>query len=86
MKNLSLRGLDDETVRRLKLEARRAKKSVNSLVLDFVRRGVGVASGPGRRATYHDLDGLAGTWSRAETNRFLRTLSDFEKVDRDLWA
>lgn len=84
MKNLSLRGLDDETARLLKVEARRAKKSVNALVIDFVRRGVGVA--PGRRTVYHDLDSLAGTWSRAESGRFLRTLSDFEKVDRDLWS
>ena len=84
MKSISLRGIDDEIAQRLREEAQRQGTSVNALILQFVRKGVGLQTA--RRPVYHDLDALAGTWSVEEASAFLDSLSDFEQVDRGLWG
>lgn len=84
MKSISLRGIDDEIAQRLREEAQRQGTSVNALILQFVRKGVGLQAP--RRPVYHDLDVLAGTWSAEEASAFLDSLSDFEQVDRGLWG
>lgn len=85
MANVSLRGVDEKTAKRLKAEARRRGISVNALILQFVRQGVGLEKTEGRKEAYHDLDALAGTWDEDETSAFLKSLSDFEQVDQALW-
>lgn len=85
MKNLSLRGIDTETANRLKAEASRRGVSVNALVIELVRRGVGLRPRGARRPVHHDLDELAGTWKKREAAAFLGAISDFEKVDKSLW-
>lgn len=85
MPNLSLRGLDDKTAKRLKAEARRRGVSVNALILQLVRQGVGLEKPEMVRGPYHDLDTLAGTWDQEESAAFLEAVSDFEKVDEAMW-
>lgn len=85
MRNFSLRGIDEETARRLKGEARRKGLSVNALVLQLIRRGVGLERPPTRRPVHHDLDALAGTWDKKTATRFLKATSDFEAIDEELW-
>jgi hypothetical protein len=34
---------------------------------------------------YHDLDSLAGTWSRKEADEFLQTIDKFNQIDESLW-
>jgi len=85
MRNLSLRGLDDETAKQLKGEARRRGLSVNALVIQLIRRGVGLAKPESRKPIHHDLDALAGTWNKQETTRFLKTVADFGAIDEGLW-
>jgi plasmid stability protein len=86
MKSISLRGIDDEIAQRLREEAQRQGTSVNALILQFVRKGVGFQTTAPRRPVYHDLDALADTWSAEEASAFLDSLSDFEQVDRGLWG
>lgn len=85
MANISLRGLDENTALRLKDEARRRGLSVNALVLQLIRQGIGKRPTGPRRPIYHDLDVLAGTWSPEEAATFLKALSDFERVDDEVW-
>jgi hypothetical protein len=85
MKNISLRGIDEETSRHLKKEAARQRTSVNTLILGLVRQGMGLAKEPSRRPVHHDLDALAGTWSEEEAASFLNATKDFEEIDKDLW-
>ncbi|MGA9377690.1 MAG: hypothetical protein WBV73_02715 [Phormidium sp.] len=35
--------------------------------------------------TYHDLNFLAGTWTKEDEIEFSRNTSNFNKIDRDLW-
>ncbi len=56
---------------RLKEEADHRRVGMNALILQLVRKGVGLrAEGP-RRPLHHDLDHLAGTWSPEEADGFL---------------
>jgi hypothetical protein len=80
---LTLRGVDDETAVLLKAEAERRGSSVNSLVLQYVRKGLGIGKLP--RARYDDLDGFLGSWSREEAEAFLQSLTDFEVIDDEAW-
>ncbi len=85
MPNLSLRGLDDKTAKRLKAEARRRGMSVNALILQLIRQGMGLEKPERARGPYHDLDALAGTWDEEEGAAFLEAVSDFERVDEAMW-
>ncbi len=83
MANFSLRGIDDNVNQALKDKASRLGISVNALILNCIHKGIGV--GQSRRVRHHDLDRLAGTWSDAESNEFMATISEFETVDEELW-
>jgi len=85
MKTISVRGLDDQTAAKLKDEAKRKNLSVNALVLDLLRRGIGVKPASQRRAIHNDLDHLAGTWSDEEAREFQESTRSFEEVDKELW-
>ena len=85
MKNISVRGIDDETAARLKAEAARLGTSINALVVRLLRSGVGLHPEGPRIPEYHDLDCLAGTWSEEEYREFMDTQQDFSAVDEELW-
>lgn len=79
---LTLRGMDDRLATALRDEAHRRKTSMNALVLELVRQGLGLSE---RRSQNHDLDGLAGTWSGAEVAEFAEAIIDLEQIDDALW-
>jgi plasmid stability protein len=85
MKNISVRGIDDETASRLKAEAARQATSVNALVVRLLRRGVGLRPEGPRIPVHHDLDRLAGTWSEEDYREFMDTQRDFSAIDDELW-
>ena len=85
MKNISVRGLDDETVSRLKAEAVRRGMSVNALAVRLLRTGVGLRPEGPRIPKHHDLDRLAGTWSEEEYREFIESQRDFSAIDEELW-
>ena len=65
-KNLSVRGLEDDTLETLKGLAHKEGSSVNALVLRLIEQGIGKRPGkPGKRR-YDDLDALAGAWTGDE--------------------
>lgn len=85
MATLSIRGLDDETAQLLKEAAQKAGASVNALVLELIRCGLGLEQGRGRLGRYRDLDHLAATWSEDEAGAFAAATAAFEEVDEELW-
>lgn len=85
MANFSLRGVDDATTSRLKVEAGRQGISINAFLLRLIRQQLDLSAPRAVRREYHDLDHLAGTWSAEETNGFLKAVADFNAVDRELW-
>jgi len=83
--NLSVRGVDDEAMARIKASALRRGLSVNAYLVDLIRRDAGLGSGQTRRTAHTDLDHLAGTWSDEDAAAFAATQGDFETIDEYLW-
>ena len=84
MANLSIRGVDDLALARLKTAARRQGQSLNAYLIGLINRDTGVAGGEAR-PRYDDLDHLAGTWSAEDFEAFAAAQADFERIDEGLW-
>jgi len=84
MATMSIRGLDDKALSRLKRQAEREGSSLNSLVVRLLQdTGAPIQSNALRK--FDDLDHLAGTWSADEASEFERNTSPFAEVDASLW-
>jgi hypothetical protein len=80
MANVLLRGLDAATLSRLRSDARRRGISVNRLIVETLQRAHAGSE------TFHDLDALAGRWSKSEAERFAAAVAPFSEIDSALWA
>ncbi len=79
---LTLRGIDPALRSALVAEATRLGISLNALILQLLRGSLGLSSD---QQLTHDLDALAGSWSRQDAEEFLAAIQDFEEVDPSLW-
>jgi len=84
MASMSIRGLDDQVLIRLKNQAAQEGSSLNSLALRLLQ-GAGAAIQPDALKKFDDLDALAGTWSDEEAQAFERNTAAFVEVDAALW-
>lgn len=64
----------------LRRKAQREAKSLNTVALEALTIGSGVADQP---AQFHDLDSLAGTWQ--EDPAFNQAVAAQDQVDEQLW-
>ena len=83
--NITIQDLDDTTVKWISEEAERRGISVESLVVELIRKGINTDQETSPLQTYYDLDSLAGTWSEEHEAEFLNAVADFEHVDEKLW-
>lgn len=84
MKTITIRGIDAELDRLIKTRAQQNNLSVNQWVLQALKKVTGTAKEPVFKK-YHDLDHLAGGWSRDEAKEFRRNTRMFERIDEDVW-
>ncbi len=82
--NFNLRNIAPGTMSLLKREANKQNISVNSLILKIIEKGLGIVH-PAKKAVYHDLDYLAGTWSKEEKEAFDDNIKSFDNIDKELW-
>ena len=85
MANLSVRGVAEKSLQRIKQAAKSRGVSVNRLITEMLDAEAGVASATKQLTTHHDLDKLAGTWSVAEARAFRQAAALFGKIDKELW-
>ena len=86
MKQLTVRGFDKDLERRLRDVAKTRGVSLNQAVLILLREGAGLEMPRRRSNTVGDsLDGLIGSWSKAEESEFLQAISVLEEIDPSLW-
>jgi hypothetical protein len=84
MKAITLRGVPPEVVRVIQRRTSETGESLNKVVIGLLEEGAGV--GKKRKKTlHHDLDDLAGVWSREEAAAFERSLAAQRRIDPDLW-
>ena len=84
MNTMTIRGLDDLTVKALKEKAKKEGSSINAALIKLVQENLGIKNKK-RTVVYNDLDHLAGTWSDKDFKEFFKATADFEKIDKNLW-
>jgi len=78
---ISIENWDKATIAWIEKEAKRRGVSIEAVVLELIRQAISSAE----PAEYHDLDALAGTWSKEQADEFLSAIADFQQVDEKLW-
>ena len=86
MKQITVRGFDDELAEAIRQLARRDGTSLNQAALKLLRRGAGLPDGQGDgRNIGSALDDLFGSWTKDEADEFDDSLEVFETVDESAW-
>ncbi|MFI5343662.1 MAG: toxin-antitoxin system HicB family antitoxin [Chlamydiales bacterium] len=83
--NFNLRNIAPEVMTQLKREASEQGISVNSLILQYLERSLGITKRV-KKTPFHDLDDLAGTWSKKDKIIFESNIKPFEQIDKELWS
>ena len=84
MKPITLRNLPADLARRIRQTAEEQNTSANKAVIRLLKDRTGSElSKPTTR--HHDLDALAGRWSKGESRAFDRALARQRSVDDDMW-
>lgn len=86
MKAVTLRNLPPHIAKAIRKEAHRKRMSLNKAVISMLDNRAGTREKkPSRQTRHHDLDGLAGSWSKKEAAEFDQSLAAQRTIDRDLW-
>ncbi|MBH0203602.1 MAG: hypothetical protein HP496_15205 [Nitrospira sp.] len=84
MKAVTLRNLPASLDRTIRQRAKKKGVSVHKVVISLLEDHLGEAEArPVRR--YHDLDDLAGSWTRREAEAFEKTLAKQRTADPEVW-
>lgn len=85
MKSISIRGVDDELALLLSEKSKTARKSVNQLVLEILRKEVGLNKKKQFTREYTDLDALFGKWSEKEFQSIQSKIDSERHIDSEIW-
>ncbi len=85
MRSISIRGVDDQLAALLKQEALASNKSVNQLVLETLKKHVGLEKKKLFTKQYHDIDRLFGKWSKDEFDKIQGKIDTEQQIDKELW-
>jgi plasmid stability protein len=84
MKTITVRGVDPDLDRAIKSRAEGDNISVNQWVLKILKKATGMEKEPLFRK-HHDLDELAGGWTKEDAAAFQKNTQIFERIDEDVW-
>jgi plasmid stability protein len=84
MKMVTIRNLPPHVVQAIRQRALNKRMSVNKAVISLLEECLNV---PHRKpmALHHDLDNLAGSWTKNEASAFNKALTKQRAIDPDLW-
>ena len=86
LKQLTLRGFEEEVAREVERVAQEEGVSLNQSVQRILRRGIGQSRDSDDLGVVGaSLDDLFGTWSPEEADEFDRAVADFEVIDESMW-
>ena len=87
MKQLTLRGFDDELRDRIERLAREEGISLNKAALRLLREGAGLGSRGDRSDTVGDsLNHLIGAWTAEQEKELEHAVAVFDRVDEEMWG
>ncbi len=82
MSTMTIRGLDDLTIKALKEKAKLEGTSVNAALVKLIQEELGLREKK-RTVVHNDLNHLAGTWSDKDYKEFQKKIKDFETIDEN---
>lgn len=85
MKAITIRGIDPELDERLKLVSADQGKSINRLILEIIRKNLGLEKSKKFTKEYDDLDGLFGRWTNEEFDSISDKINQERRIDPELW-
>lgn len=85
MKAVTLRNLAPELARIIRRKAEENRTSLNRAVISLLEESVGIRGKKKDKPLHHDLDALAGSWTREEASAFEKALARQRAIDADLW-
>ncbi len=85
MKAVTVRSIPPEVARAIRQKAKKKGISINKAVISLLEERTGTQGKRQPAPIYHDLDSLAGSWSRVEATTFSKSLSEQRRIDPDLW-
>ena len=85
MKTMTVRGLEPDLMNRLKETARNQGKSVNYLVVEILKKHLGLEKVKQFTAVHRDMDHLFGRWSEQEFEAIQAKIDAESQVDEELW-
>jgi plasmid stability protein len=86
MKQLTVRGFDEELEKKLEETARAKGISLSRAAVELMRKGAGLRTGGKRTDVVGDaLNEFIGSWSEAEVLEILRAIEPFERIDEAFW-
>ena len=71
--------------KKLKVAAKSGSLSVNQLILNSLRKSLGLEKDKIHTREYTDLNFLFGKWTEEEYEAFEKTQKDFQSIDAELW-
>ncbi len=85
MKAITLRQIPTELAEILEREAAATGASLNKTVLRLLKKATGISDNGRPPGRFHDLDDLAGSWTRKQSREFDGTLEEQRPIDSDVW-
>jgi hypothetical protein len=85
VKIVTLRKLPPEVSRVVQRRARERGTSINKAVISLLEEAAGIRRKGLGSTLYHDLDTLAGSWTKEEAARFEEVLRKQRRIDPELW-
>ncbi len=85
MKAVTIRGVEPEVAEKLKIVAKKQGKSVNHLILDFIKISLGFKKEKKFSRKYDDLDDLFGRWNHDEFEKITNSIIRQRQIDPELW-
>ena len=85
MKAITVRNLPPAVARTVRERALREGTSTNKAVISLLEEATGRKRPRAAAPAHHDLDALAGAWSRKESVEFERALRGQRTIDPELW-
>ena len=84
MKAITLRNLPPELALRIEQEAKRSGASLNATVICLLQQALAPEAAAQAPQRFHDLDHLAGTWTKEEADEFDKYLAESKRIDVEL--
>ncbi len=85
MKAVTLRNLPPELVRIIRRKASENRSSINRTVIALLEEAAGIWPKRAVRPLYHDLDALAGAWTKEAAAAFEKALLRQRGIDPEIW-